>query len=71
MAEAKKCDRCGRLYEIRENNIVLDVAKSIERLCVFDPIRDNCEKFDSRFDVCNECLHSFKTWWKEGKNSGN
>lgn len=70
MAEAKKCDRCGRLYEIKESNVFLDLAENVTRLLVYDSVRDACDKFDSNFDVCDECFHSFKTWWKEEKNNG-
>lgn len=70
MADAKKCDRCGSLYEIKETNFIEDMAESAKRLMIYDSFRDVCDKFESDFDVCPKCMQSFKTWWKDEKNDG-
>lgn len=60
MANAKKCERCGRLYEEKELGSLVELAKSLM-------------EFNSKFtptvrcDLCDECKRSFDEWWKEGE----
>lgn len=59
MAFAKKCDRCGKLYE--EYNIKND-SKNINGIQTLNI--DYKRKFYSHkpFDLCPECKDSFEKW---------
>lgn len=64
MAFAKKCDRCGKLYEPYptgnkvENNALMRIAK--------DP--DGCIRHkDKSLDLCPECMAEFNNWMIGGK----
>lgn len=48
---AKKCDRCGKFYEIDERDYT--------HIIVAKRYRDdgNC------YDVCPDCMKEFKTWF--------
>ena len=67
MAIAKKCDRCGVLYEISQPNAL---SEALKNMC--DAIHKIItpgvnEKFqdwkNEKFDFCPECSHSLKTWF--------
>ena len=53
MANAKKCDRCGAFYDIKENPIL-----SIERTGT--PYINN--KYSKYIDLCPQCLEELKQW---------
>lgn len=53
MANAKKCDRCGRLYEIPKKAYPYTV--SVKRT------------YNDTFllsDICPECAEMLKNWWE-------
>ncbi len=57
MAQAFKCDRCGVLYEKRQNpNPKLYVGKS-DQLFAF-----------RAYDLCCTCQARLEVWWSEGLN---
>ena len=63
MALAKKCDRCGKLYELKD----IDACKSItKRLVLARRYEQNAKVFSYRyFDLCPECLISLTYWLKK------
>ena len=67
MANAKKCDRCGKYYEEREMNAFEAVAKSIEK--AFTPQTEiKCiMAIEGLLDLCPACSKSLKEWVKGAK----
>lgn len=62
MALAKKCDRCGNLYEPKD----MDVCGAIVNgLSLIDRDEQNSRAVNRRyFDLCPECLISLSNWLK-------
>lgn len=59
---AKKCDRCGILYENYINNDNCSNAIRISyRKEDFTVVNNDF------FDLCPKCMESFERWLKEGK----
>lgn len=70
MASAKKCDRCGDLYEhYGEYNNASN--KNMNGVC-FITIDETSSKFlqmrEGCKDLCPDCLKSFNNWWDEVKH---
>lgn len=63
MAYARKCDRCGKLYEPKSINF--------KKSCRVNSIRiaergyDNSVASGQIFDLCPDCLEGFKNWFNE------
>ncbi len=56
MAQAYKCDLCGKFYEGRRTKqIVIGITPA--------GLTDNPD----RYDICSDCADSFKLW-KESRN---
>ncbi len=70
MAVAKKCDRCGELYEYygREN---VDDYKNKQNSVMICNIDESGDKYynNGLKDLCPNCLRSFKTWWDDHKHT--
>ena len=62
MSLAKKCDRCGNLYEPKD----VDVCGAIiNGLSLINRDKQNLRAADRRyFDLCPECLLSLANWLK-------
>ena len=78
MSSAKKCDRCGKLYESSlhgATEVDLAISDGSTRNVVFC-----CGSYYSDLDLCPDCVESFKHWWsnetvvpitkKRGKKNG-
>lgn len=52
MANVKRCDRCGRIYENDGEMYSLYVSKSINQHC-------------GAYDFCPSCKDSFMRWMKK------
>ena len=62
MALAKKCNRCGNLYEPEDINICGDV---INGLVLINSNERNVRIVNRKyFDLCPECLVSLENWLK-------
>lgn len=63
MALARKCDRCGKLYEIK--HVKIDNQR-VNSIVISD--RDFTGSYSNRgiFDLCPECLESFVSWLHMG-----
>lgn len=58
MAWARKCDRCGKLFENNyDTNIDLETSSNVHRNVKFD-----CG-LNADLDLCPECTESFIHWW--------
>lgn len=68
--KARKCDRCGKLYEYYETTgQSLGNALNILRLRYPEPRYDSgdCASFVfNAKDLCRECMESFCEWFGEG-----
>ena len=64
MSLAKKCDRCGNLYEPKDLNVC---GAIVNGLSLIDRDEQNSRAFSRKyFDLCPECLLSFANWLKNG-----
>lgn len=64
MALAKKCDRCGKLYEHYPPDKKLK-ANGL-RLCYIDE-HGNYNSFGPAIDLCPECMKAFNEFMIKGK----
>ena len=61
MANAKKCDRCGKLFESSLHGgteVDLTISNGSERTVTFC-----CGSMFSDLDLCSDCVELFKHWW--------
>lgn len=65
MANAKKCDRCGALYEIREINTLEWLKNYMRRRYNAKTYDEIVELLDDIFDLCPDCSASLLKWFKE------
>lgn len=70
MADAKKCDRCGRFFAVTDvqNGAILELAESV---CNLLNRKTDGEKFadganEEICDLCDECKQSLAKWFDEG-----
>lgn len=61
MSAAKKCDRCGKLYDPTE--IVIDYSDMRFQYV----ISKDCHPYpEMRLDLCKGCRIELHKWWMEG-----
>ena len=61
MSDAKKCDRCGNYYvEGVTYPVVSLTSGTSKQISVIGSIYYDC-------DLCQNCWHSFESWWKNVK----
>lgn len=64
MADAKKCDRCGKFHD----EYLLSTGET------FKACRIRTENYDYRNlarDLCPECMKEFVEWYKKGQEQEN
>lgn len=62
MALAKKCDRCGNLYEPKDMDVCGAIANG---LSLIDRDEQNARVINRKyFDLCQECLAYLANWLK-------
>lgn len=61
MALAKKCDRCGKLYEHYEKDKEGNACYNALSPICFDKTKDHYVRCNSK-DLCPECRDSFEEW---------
>lgn len=66
MALAKKCDRCGRLHEEYVKKDRSYKFNSIITCCMDEHNYPNNKEY---INLCQGCKDSFKTWFKQVKES--
>ncbi len=65
MANAKKCDRCGKLYDPEE--IVIDYSD----MCLRYVILKDCHPYpEMRLDLCKDCRIDLHKWLVKGDSNG-
>lgn len=69
MAEAKKCDRCGKLYEPYNKSKLYGIIgrKIYWRVSAFAFMIEDSEGYsiDGRHDLCPDCMKSLQKWFKD------
>lgn len=60
MGNAKKCDRCGKLFE---KNTVITLKKF--KLTKLDAYRNK------QVDLCGACMKSLDKWWEKAAHEAN
>ena len=65
MANAKKCDRCGALYETPKTNFIEVKGRSF----IMSEIKEdpNLNGYTNNIDLCQKCKESFVHWLLEDK----
>lgn len=68
MSNAKKCDRCGKLYEFYKG--IKLTPKGNAYICVDFVSGGNCGGIgvSKRFDLCKECMTDLAKWMNIGKD---
>ena len=67
MSLAKKCDRCGKLYEHWPISNQLGTHNAIKLIQTISSGERICER--DTYDLCRECMADFKKFMK-GDNNG-
>lgn len=62
---AKKCDRCGKLYEHYD---IIDNTKKNGIAIVFTNKFGGRERWNGDIDLCRDCMNSFTKWLEEEKD---
>lgn len=61
MADAKKCDRCGKLYEPYNKSRLYGTM----RVSAFAfMIENRGYSLDERYDLCPDCMKFLQKWFK-------
>lgn len=63
MANAKKCDRCGKYYTPYLESELEKFAASVKKAFVLDPILSRTEEAADLWDLCSDCRESFASWF--------
>lgn len=63
---AKKCDRCGTLYEEVEPNAIQVLVESFIGVTM-TPQERILKSISSELDLCPGCCNSLSKWMKEGR----
>jgi hypothetical protein len=64
MSNAKKCDRCGKLYELYDGCKVQKGGHSYNKVAFLRSWNDPCKEYD----LCPECMELLIKWMKEDSN---
>lgn len=62
MAKARKCDRCGKFYDIYTINGLQDDLAKISTITTGNLNSNNISR-----DLCPECMNEFIEWYKKGQ----
>ena len=64
MSDAKKCDRCGKLYDNYDGRKVQEGGNSYIKLALLRGWNDSFRQYD----LCPECIKLLIKWIKEADN---
>lgn len=70
MADVKMCDRCGKVYELREPAPLECIAAAFVPFTPDRPQALAVDSLNSAVDLCASCETDFRKWWKEGGKAG-
>lgn len=62
MANAKQCDRCGKLYIVPKDTAIATLAEKVSLIAKSD-MQLALDAVSSFLDLCPECRVSFKNWF--------
>lgn len=63
MANAKKCDRCGRYYDSNVLSAMQSAAAALEKL-KRSLQQEAVKQIEENVDLCPQCVNSLKRWYK-------
>lgn len=63
MADAKKCDRCGKYYTPYLESELDKFAASVKKAFALDPNTSKMEVLANVWDLCSDCRESFARWF--------
>lgn len=67
---AKKCDRCGKFYTIKEPNAIEAIkalGTSFAELSTPERTNKAISALNTAIDLCENCEKEFKKWLNEGE----
>ena len=66
MANVKRCDRCGKIYDLPAlSEIEIFIAEFAESLVLKNVLLDRAMKgLSFEVDLCTNCEADFIKWWK-------
>lgn len=64
MSEAKRCDRCGRYYQ-------LDNSNEEDNFAAMALIDRRIIRTDVTYDLCRECRKELNEWFAKGRKEEN
>lgn len=67
--QAKKCDRCGKLYEQYEGSEVFEKHGRANAIILIDSDLDNRYWHRKTYDLCPECMAQLVSFISEGKGN--
>ena len=62
MANAKQCDRCGKLYTMPKETVLATLAEQFSMMAKSDT-QLALDAIASSLDLCPECRVSFEKWF--------
>lgn len=68
MANAKKCDICGKFYQEHEPNLLETLEYFIQQASLPSDVRDVMHKINQCLDICSSCEKSIEKMLVERKN---
>lgn len=63
---AKKCDRCGKFYTVKEPNAIEALGMSFAELSTPERTNKAISALNTAIDLCEDCEKEFKKWLNEG-----
>lgn len=69
MANAKKCDRCGKIYEERRTNVFEELVDSVCDLFQTEK-QKTARLMTCMVDLCPSCTKELMAWFMEGTDNG-
>lgn len=68
---AKKCDRCGKLYEFYKITFQGEYVKGTAGINKIAKTYSGCRNETGEYELCRDCAESFQSWFEEGKENEN
>jgi hypothetical protein len=68
---AKKCDRCGKLYEFYKIAFEGEYTKGTAGIIKIGRTQSGCRNEVAEYELCRDCADSFFSWLKEGNQNEN
>ena len=67
MADAKKCDRCGKYYQKAQPTALESLADSLRAIVTPQRVTAQISVIETFLDLCPSCSKSLRIWAKGDK----